>query len=199
MDAAPGPAGPPEIPAAECYDLRMKKITALLAVLVVVSACTPKKTVRKGSAAGADGRSSEDGGGPRLAYAKGEDMPEADIRETEFKPAGPEVKTIYFEYDQYGLSAEATEALHGNVAWLQRSGMKVLVEGHADERGTAEYNLALGQKRAKTVREYYVRAGVAPTQVGTISYGKERPDCTGDYDSCGPKNRRAVTLVAPGK
>jgi peptidoglycan-associated lipoprotein len=178
----------------------MKKITALLALLVAVSACAPKKTVRKGSGAGgADGEYSGEAGGPKLAYAKGEDMPEADIRETEFKSAGPEVKTIYFEYDQYGLSAEATEALRGNVEWLKKTGLKVLVEGHADERGTAEYNLALGQKRAKTVREYYVRSGVAATMVGTISYGKERPDCTGDYDTCGPKNRRAVTLVAPRK
>lgn len=177
----------------------MKKIAPWLALLVVVSACkTPAKTAgRKGSAA--DGEYSGDAGGPKLAYAKGEDMPEADIRETEFKSAGPEVRTIYFEYDQYGLSADATDALRGNVEWLKKTGLKVLVEGHADEHGTAEYNLALGQKRAKTVREYYVRAGVAATMVGTISYGKERPDCTGDYDSCGPKNRRAVTLVAPRK
>lgn len=184
-----------------CYDLSMKKIAPWLALLLVVSACkSPSKTAgRKGSAAGVDGEYSGEAGGPKLAYAKGEDMPEADIRETEFKSAGPEVRTIYFEYDQYGLSADATDALRGNVEWLKKTGLKVLVEGHADERGTAEYNLALGQKRAKTVREYYVRAGVAATMVGTISYGKERPDCTGDYDSCGPKNRRAVTLVAPRK
>ena len=179
----------------------MNKLAPLLFLLVVAVACkTPPKSGKKGSARGADGEYSGEAGGPRLAYAKGEDMPEADIRETEFRSAGTsEVRTIFFEYDQYGLSADATEALRGNVEWLKRAGMKVLVEGHADERGTAEYNLALGQKRAKTVREFYVRSGVAATQVGTISYGKERPECTGDYDSCGPKNRRAVTLVAPKK
>ena len=179
----------------------MKKLAPLAALLLLVTACkSTMQSHKKGKGAGGDDEYAGSAGGPKLAYAKGEDMPEADIRETQFKSAGTdEVRVVYFEYDQYGLGADATEALRGNAEWLKRTGMKVLVEGHADERGTAEYNLALGQKRAKTVREYYVRAGVPAAKVGTISYGKERPDCTGDYDSCGPKNRRALTLVAPTK
>lgn len=179
----------------------MKRFLPLVVLAFAVAACkSSPKTAKKGGPAGAaDGEYSAVEGGPKLAYARGEDMPEADIRETEFKAAGADIRTIYFEYDQYGLGAEATEALRANAAWLKTAGVKVLVEGHADERGTAEYNLALGQKRAKTVREYYIRAGLAADRVGTISYGKERPDCTGDYDECGPKNRRAVTLVAPAK
>lgn len=177
----------------------MKNAIALLAVALLAVSCTPKKGGLKGGADGLRAGAGAEGDGPRLAYAKGEDMPEGDIREGSYRPVA-DLATVFFEYDQYGLSVEATEALRGNTAWLkQHPELSVLVEGHADEKGTSEYNLALGQKRAKTVREYYMRAGVAPGQVGTISYGKERPECTGDYDACGPKNRRAVTLVAAGK
>lgn len=177
----------------------MRNALAILVIALLAVSCTPKKGAMKG--AGADGAmgAGAEGDGPRLAYAKGEDMPEGDIREGSYQPVA-ELATVHFEYDQYGLSVEATEALRGNTAWLkQHPELSVLVEGHADEKGTSEYNLALGQKRAKTVREYYIRAGVAPGQVGTISYGKERPECTGDYEACGPKNRRAVTLVAAKK
>lgn len=175
----------------------MKNTIAILVVAMLAVSCTPKKGALKG--AGADGKAGAEGDGPRLAYAKGEDMPEGDIREGSFQPVA-DLGTVHFEYDQYGLSADATVTLRANTAWLkQHPELSVLVEGHADEKGTSEYNLALGQKRAKTVREYYIRAGVTPGQVGTISYGKERPECTGDYDTCGPKNRRAVTLVAAKK
>lgn len=169
----------------------MKTTLTVLAAVLLIASCAPRKFAKRG-AGGASGEVD----GPRLSYARGEDMPEADIREASYSTA-PELGTIYFEYDQYGLSPEATDALRVNAAWLkQHSELTVLVQGHADEKGTSEYNLALGQKRAKTVREYYTRAGLPSGQVGTISYGKERPDCTGDYEVCGPKNRRAATLIA---
>lgn len=176
----------------------MRHLFLAAAVAVLASSCAAVKSSMKASRPG-DAGYSADVDGPKLAYAAGEDMPEPDIREASYQ-AAPELRTAYFQYDQYGLSPETLDILRDNTAWLkQHPELLVLVEGHADEKGTAEYNLALGQKRAKTVREYYLRAGVLPKQVGTISYGKEKPDCTGDYDNCGPKNRRAATKVAAKK
>ena len=169
-----------------------------VAALLLAAACAVNKTAMKGDKPGDRGLSA-DIDGPKLAYAAGEDMPEPDIREASYQ-AAPELRTVHFEYDQYDMTNDTLDILRENAAWLKKHPeLLVLVEGHADEKGTAEYNLALGQKRAKTVREYYLRAGVGPKQVGTISYGKEQPDCTTDYDACGPKNRRAVTKVAAKK
>lgn len=175
----------------------MRPFLIAAAVAVLSAACALDKAGLKG-AKNANGLSTEVDG-PKLAYAAGEDMAEPDIRTASYQ-AAPELRTVYFEYDQYGLSNDGLDILKANAAWLKRHPeLLVLVEGHADEKGTAEYNLALGQKRAKTAREYYLRDGVDPKQVGTISYGKEQPDCTGDYDTCAPKNRRAVTKVAAKK
>jgi peptidoglycan-associated lipoprotein len=120
---------------------------------------------------------------------------EGDIRGAEFQ-SQPDIKTINFDYDKYELSDGARATLQANAALLKaRKEWTVLVEGHCDNRGTVEYNLALGQKRAKAVRDYYVRLGVAESSVGTISYGEEKPLCNEDTDACWSQNRRAETKV----
>ncbi|MES1203527.1 MAG: OmpA family protein, partial [Pseudomonadota bacterium] len=87
---------------------------------------------------------------------------------------------VFFDYDQYTLRADARATLDKQAAWLKRYGaVRVLVDGNADERGTREYNLALGTRRANSVKEYLVSNGVAATRVDTVSYGKERPIATG--------------------
>ncbi len=106
------------------------------------------------------------------------------------------VKTVNFDYDRYELSEEARATLQANAALIKiRKNWTVLVEGHCDDRGTIEYNLALGQKRAKTVRDYYVRLGVPESIIGTISYGEEKPLCSGVNDACRLQNRRAETKI----
>ncbi|HBL18173.1 MAG TPA: peptidoglycan-associated lipoprotein [Elusimicrobia bacterium] len=173
-----------------------KNLILTLAVALLAAACTPKKGVLKGSS-GVDGAA--DGTLAGLSYSEGDDMSEGDIRDARFQGV-PELEKVFFDYDQYNLTAEATATLRANAAWLkQHPEFQFLIEGHADERGTAEYNLALGQKRAKIVREYYVSAGVTPGSIGTISYGKERPDCTDGSEGCDRGNRRAVTLIATKK
>jgi len=105
-----------------------------------------------------------------------------------------EIKTVNFDYDRYELSDEVRATLQANAALINAGkDISVLVEGHCDDRGTVEYNLALGQKRAKSVRDYYVSMGVPGNAVGTITFGEERPLCTEATDACWLKNRRAET------
>jgi len=104
---------------------------------------------------------------------------------------------VFFDFDKYNLKAEAQETLQRQAAWLKRFPSKtVVVEGHADERGTREYNLGLGERRANSAKEYLVSLGIDPTRVVTVSYGKERPVALGHNEAAWSQNRRAVTVVA---
>ena len=106
------------------------------------------------------------------------------------------IADINFDYDKYNLKPEAQEILKkGAPAYLKYRDYKLVVEGHCDERGTVDYNLALGQKRAKSVRDYYVRLGVPEGVMGTISYGEEKPLCTESTEACWAQNRRAETKI----
>lgn len=112
-------------------------------------------------------------------------------------PEGGPLADIYFDYDQAGLSDAAKATLDRHAQWLQaRPTMRVSVEGHCDERGTVDYNLALGDQRAKAVREYLISLGVAEGRLTTVSYGKERPVDNGQDDAAWAKNRRAHFAVS---
>lgn len=103
---------------------------------------------------------------------------------------------IFFGTDRYDLSTEARTVLDAQAGWLnQYPNLNVTVEGHADERGTREYNLALGDRRANSVKSYLVALGVTPSRITTISYGKERPAVPGSSDDAWSQNRRSVTKV----
>jgi peptidoglycan-associated lipoprotein len=107
--------------------------------------------------------------------------------------------TVFFETDQYSIRADAQGILQKQAAWLkQYPQTKLLVEGHADERGTREYNLALGDRRAYAVKEFLVSLGVDAARLQTKSYGKERPTCTESDDSCWQQNRRGYSVLAGG-
>lgn len=125
----------------------------------------------------------------------GIDVTEASLRGAEFVDV-PDLAPIYFGYDSFSLQEESLAALKKNAEYLKsRRELEILISGHCDERGTVEYNLALGQKRAKEVREYYIRLGVPGKSAATISYGEEKPVCTESDDACWAKNRRANTGV----
>ena len=103
---------------------------------------------------------------------------------------------IYFNYDQYLITDMAQNTLDIQVAWMDKNPDKyILVEGHCDERGTREYNLALGERRANAVREYLSSMGIADGRLNVVSYGKERPDEEGSFDDAWQKNRRSVTTI----
>ena len=103
---------------------------------------------------------------------------------------------VFFDYDSSELDSDAKELLQDQVAWLkQYSDVSVIIEGHCDERGTREYNLALGEKRAQSVKNYIINLGISADRVSTISYGKERPAVVGSNDGAWAQNRRSVTIV----
>ena len=103
---------------------------------------------------------------------------------------------IFFAYDKFDLSKEAQQTLMRQVKWLNdHSSFKMTIEGHADERGTREYNLGLGERRANAVKNFLVNNGIAADRVETISYGKERPAVIGDNEAAWSKNRRGVTVL----
>lgn len=107
-------------------------------------------------------------------------------------PAPVPLKDVFFDYDRSVVRNDQKAALNDNAGWLKaNTGAKLLIEGHCDERGTAEYNLALGERRAKAVKDYLVGAGVAPDRISTISYGEERPFVLGHDESAWKWNRRA--------
>lgn len=113
-------------------------------------------------------------------------------------PPSP-LKDVFFDYDKSLLRDDQKGALNENVSWLKGNpSAKITLEGHCDERGTAEYNLGLGERRAKAVKDYLVAAGIAADRISTISYGKERPFVLGHDESAWKWNRRGH-FVLTGK
>lgn len=107
--------------------------------------------------------------------------------------------TVHFDYDKYSIRSEDRDLLQRQATWLQKyPQVRVTIEGHCDERGTREFNLALGARRANAVREYLVSLGLSSARLDTISYGKERPMCTESSESCWSQNRRGVTTITSG-
>ena len=106
---------------------------------------------------------------------------------------------VYFAEDQSVLSSEAQETLRRQAQWLQEyPDVMIQVEGHADERGTREYNIALSARRATAAREFLILQGVAASRISSIAYGKERPAALCDAEQCWSQNRRAVTVITGG-
>ena len=104
--------------------------------------------------------------------------------------------TIYFDTDRYNVDSVDAAALQTQAAWLQRYPAKrATIEGHADERGTRDYNLALGERRANSAKNYLVSLGIDASRISTVSYGKERPVALGSDEASWARNRRAVTVT----
>jgi peptidoglycan-associated lipoprotein len=103
---------------------------------------------------------------------------------------------IFFDTDQYNVDDQDRATLDAQAAWLQRNAnVRVSIEGHADERGTREYNLALGDRRANAAKNYLAAKGIDPSRMTTVSWGKERPEALGSDEQAWAQNRRAVTVL----
>ncbi len=125
------------------------------------------------------------------AFRRGQQVPSASRRS-----AASPLKDINFDFDRYSLQPEARQTLKANANWLKDNPSgRIEIEGHADERGTNEYNLALGARRAQTVKDYLSTLGIASDRLSTISYGEELPVCKGQGESCRQKNRRAHFVI----
>ena len=114
------------------------------------------------------------------------DMTIEEINAAEF------LRNIYFDFDRYDLRDDAIDQLEQNAAWLrEHPTVRVIIEGHCDERDTEEYNLALGERRANAARDYFIRVGIAPSRLMTVSYGESRPIDPGHNEAAWARNRRA--------
>jgi peptidoglycan-associated lipoprotein len=167
--------------------MKWSLVLVLIAAVALGGACK-KKGPRAGEGAGAGAGLGEEGlaGGSSLERAR--------------RGLGPEedgvLKDVHFGYDSYEIDTGARDVLGRNVDWLrQNSRAKVELEGHADSRGTIEYNLALGAKRAKAVKDYLVGQGISADRISTISYGEELPLCQEETESCWARNRRAHSVI----
>ena len=160
-------------------------LSALVALSVVLGACSKSEKIAPEARLGSYDRPAD--GAPR-GQASRPGSPE------DFRAGGNDV--VYFSSDRTDLSPEAQQTLAMQARWLQRyPDHTITIEGHADERGTREYNIGLGSKRADAVRTFLVRNGVAAARLRAISYGKERPVATCNDISCWSQNRRVQTVV----
>ncbi|MCP1167453.1 peptidoglycan-associated lipoprotein Pal [Limimaricola litoreus] len=171
---------------------------SILAAALALSACT--RPDRFGS--GADGLGSDIAG---AGAGAGFDQSGAIGQSGLGNPDSPEYfaqaigDRVLFQIDQSTLTSEAMATLDGQAQWLMtNTDYLAVIEGHADEQGTREYNVALGARRANAAREYLISRGVPSSRLRTISYGKERPIATCSDASCYAQNRRAVTVIAAG-
>ncbi|MDX1484067.1 MAG: peptidoglycan-associated lipoprotein Pal [Alphaproteobacteria bacterium] len=174
------------------------RFLSILAALLLVAACeTTPEQKSGGDAAGGATASSGSSGGASAATSQTLPGPRPGSAEDFVVNVGDRV---FFDFDKYNLKPKARETLQRQAAWLKRyPSVLITVEGHCDERGTREYNLALGERRANSAKNYLVALGVNPNRVRTISYGKERPAVAGSNEAAWAQNRRSVTVVrAPG-
>jgi peptidoglycan-associated lipoprotein len=156
-----------------------KKILCLMAAMVLVSACD---TTGSGEGAGGAG-----GMGGKMGAAKPGTQEDLVVNVGD---------RVFFDFNESDLKPEARATLDRQAAWLKKyPSVNATIEGHCDERGTREYNLALGERRATAVKNYLVADGVGADRLKTISYGKERPAVLGSNEAAWAQNRRAVTVV----
>ena len=160
-----------------------KKFLMMFVVLALVSACASS------SKTGKDGE-----------YDVIETAEDAEQANSKTSTTVQEVSVpdrVYFGFDKYNINSDSVEVLNLQTNWLKAdASVNVVVEGHCDERGTREYNLALGERRANSVKNYLVKKGIAANRIKTVSYGKERPIFVGTGESVWSKNRVAVTVVS---
>ena len=143
------------------------------------------------SSAGSTSTAPATGSGPAASGTPGARPPAAEFA------ANPNLKDVNFDFDKYDIRPGDAKVLDANASWLKGNAGLVLIEGHCDERGTNEYNLALGERRAKATMNYLVSQGVQAGRITIISYGEERPLCTEHTEVCWAKNRRAHFLSKP--
>ncbi|MDE2577506.1 MAG: peptidoglycan-associated lipoprotein Pal [Hyphomicrobiales bacterium] len=173
---------------------RVLKFAALLAAGLAVTGCA-KNTADDASLLGGGA-----GAGGAGRYGRGGAINGQALPGSQQDFAQNVGDRVFFESDSSDLSAKAQDTLNKQAEWLQRYGRyNFTIEGHADERGTREYNFALGARRAEVTKDYLVARGVSASRIKTISYGKERPVATCDDISCWSQNRRAVTALRGGQ
>ncbi len=170
--------------------LSVSFLALTLAISFALTACSSKKKVDDEATTPADNSGSSD------------KPPAIDSSAAmNFDAAGSDsgkidgLRTVNFDYDKASLNGDSKKKIEGNVAWMKKNPkVNIQIEGHCDSRGTIEYNLALGERRAQSVKNYMAGLGISNSRISIISYGKEKPLTNGDSDSEQSKNRRANFL-----
>ena len=168
-----------------------------LGLAFVASACsTPEQS--QDSVDGSGGLDTGNGGGLEVEGLDGSDLSGSAIPQpTSAWLSEHYGDTVLFDYDSSSLNAAADQTVREWAGWMRQfPAISVVIQGHCDERGTREYNLALGDRRANAVRNVLLALGIAPDRVGTISFGKERPAVSGHDEGAWARNRRAVLTIA---
>jgi len=162
-----------------------------LAALLCFGGCA-KKAVDATPSPVAPVAAAPSGEAAATAGAEAQSQPVATAAATLSTQDGSKLETIYFDYDSFTLQPAARQALERNAAWMRTNPtVKVTIEGHCDERGSDEYNLALGDRRARAVKSYLTTLGIDGERLATISYGEERSAVVGHDETAWSKNRRA--------
>jgi peptidoglycan-associated lipoprotein len=175
---------------------RLGRLTAIVAaamMLAMVAGCSSKQS---GAGAGAGGPGGSGGIGENGLGPNGSSSLNRFQKGTlDANGQGP-LSDIHFDYNDYSVRAQDGEILKSNADWITKnSGTRIQIEGHCDDRGSEEYNIALGAKRAQAAKDYLETLGIAADRMSTISYGKELPVCTEDTDECWAQNRRDHFVV----
>ena len=177
----------------------INRIFALFAIVAFLAACeTAPKDAGDAAGSGASGSSDTSSSSSPSSSASGGSTSSSSgsstmTKDEELVSIG---NKVYFDFDSSALSADAKSTLNAQAAFLRSNpSVRITVEGHADERGTREYNLALGDRRASAARDFLVAQGIDGARIKTISYGKERPEMVGSNDEAWAKNRRSVSII----
>ncbi|GAB4387521.1 MAG: hypothetical protein Kow0025_01570 [Thermodesulfovibrionales bacterium] len=182
----------------------MKKVLAVFLVVVALAAlgCAQKKAVQPEAAPAEpmakapEMPAQEMAPQPRESEMMGQEMAKVEAEALTPKKGAPSFDDIRFDFDKYDIREDAKPVLKSLAAWLVENRAGVVVEGHCDDRGTNEYNLALGDRRANSVKKFLVASGVPANRIETVSYGEERPLCDAKNEACWSRNRRAHFVIA---
>lgn len=184
-----------------CYNL-------VAAITLLLGACAPSATGKPdNSAAGAgarppvgDQRSGVDQGKTGEADTGSSSLKDLQEGKSSKTAASSPLQDVFFEFDRYDLTSDGRTTLRANADWLKKNpSSRIEIEGHCDERGTNEYNLALGAKRAQAARDFLTSLGITADRLSTISYGEEIPVCKEPSESCWKQNRRARFVIIQGR
>jgi peptidoglycan-associated lipoprotein len=183
--------------------------TSLAVICLLAAGCAPATPNKppdvsspSGPGAGSQGSAAGEGqrGGTRESNTGSSSLKDLQEGKTPENPRSSPLKDIFFDFDRADLRGDARDTLRANADWLKSNpSARVEIEGHCDERGTNEYNLALGAKRSQAAKDYLVSLGITGERLSTISYGEEIPVCREQSESCWHQNRRARFVIIPGR
>jgi peptidoglycan-associated lipoprotein len=189
---------------------RMPSYWLTIALILVLGGCAPSTATKPNTPSPSASTGSQGAGGQRQGEGTRGGTGESTTSpgsldqlrqgQSSATSASSPLKDIFYDFDRYDLKADARDTLKANADWLKNNpSARIEIEGHCDDRGTNEYNLALGAKRAQTAKDYLVTLGIPAERLSTISYGEEIPVCKEQEESCWQKNRRARLVIVPSR